>query len=67
MVAALMILVALSFPIALLLIRIFDVTPHGVVVRSAIPTAGLSRGHKLDVVSILMLRPLSIAPLPRTI
>jgi TolB-like protein len=52
---ALIILVAVGFPIALVLAWVFDVTPQGVVRTDARPTTGLSRGRKLDIVIIVVL------------
>ena len=52
---ALILLIAVGFPIALGLAWIFDVTPEGVVRTDTAPTSGLSRGRKLDIVIIVAL------------
>ena len=52
---ALIILLGVGFPIALVLAWIFDVTPKGVVKGIAPPPIGLSRGRKLDIVIIVVL------------
>ena len=50
---ALIIVVAIGFPIALVLAWVFDVTPHGIVVTDAGSAPRLSRGRKLDIVIIV--------------
>ena len=50
---ALIILVAVGFPIALVLAWIFDATPHGVVVTDSGSAPRMSRGRKLDIVIIV--------------
>ena len=51
----LIIVVAVGFPIALVLAWVFDVTPEGIVKASSAPTNGLSRGRKLDLAIIGLL------------
>ena len=50
---ALIILVVVGFPIALVMAWVFDVTPHNVVRTESGSAPGLSRGRKLDIVIIV--------------
>ena len=45
---ALIIRVAVGFPIALVLAWVFDVTPEGIVRGAASPTSSMSRGRQID-------------------